>query len=117
MDGIEQTPVVTLTHQQALSYAHVCGQMLCLGGCVMQYAMYHMLRLYAQKTAWTAATTAAGHHCRHVVHCSSPTSDAHIVQEAIQECMHLTVGEDVLNECMNAHIKDKACHVFNPQSC
>ena len=42
MDGTEQTPVVTLTHQQALSYAHICGQMLCLEGSVMQYAMYRM---------------------------------------------------------------------------
>ncbi len=38
MNGIEQTPVVTFTHQQALS--HVC---------VVLYAMYHMLRLHAQK--------------------------------------------------------------------
>ncbi len=76
----------------------------------MQYAMYHMLRLHAQKLHGQLPLVLLGI-CSHVVRCLSPRFYTHIIEGATQECMHPTVGEDVLNERMNAHIQKQACHV------
>lgn len=111
MDGTEQTPVVTSTHHCLMpTFVAEC--------CVKRDVSCSMLCIACQivctEIACTAATTAAAHHCRRIVHCCSPILYAHIVQEVTQECMHLTVVEDAFNQCMNAHILDTPCH---PQSC
>ena len=77
---------------------------MCHAVCYVPY------RLHAQKLHGQQPLVLLGI-CSHVVRCPSPRFYAHIIEGATQKCMHPTVGEDVLNDCMNTHIHIQAYHV------